>query len=95
MLAYGVPAATWIRALGKRMLKFDFKGYSYELAKKGGTPRAGFGAAIGEGSEDWPEVLRALADVGYSGWFTAEVKSGDEAWLADVSRQMDKILALV
>ena len=28
MIKYGVPAADWIRKLGKRMLKFDFKGYS-------------------------------------------------------------------
>lgn len=27
MLKYRVPAATWIRKLGRRMLKFDFKGY--------------------------------------------------------------------
>ena len=30
MLKYGVPAATWIRKLGKRMVKFDFKGYHGE-----------------------------------------------------------------
>src|SRR5204863_7383623 len=28
MVKYGVPPAAWIRALGPRMLKFDFKGYS-------------------------------------------------------------------
>ena len=28
MIKYGVPPADWIRKLGKRMLKFDFKGYS-------------------------------------------------------------------
>lgn len=28
MIKYGVPPAEWIRKLGKRMLKFDFKGYS-------------------------------------------------------------------
>ena len=27
MIKYGVPPADWIRKLGKRMLKFDFKGY--------------------------------------------------------------------
>ncbi len=58
MLKYGVPAATWIRTLGKRMIKFDFKGYSH---KNKWVP-------IGEGDEDWPEVLKALDDVGYHGW---------------------------
>lgn len=93
MLRYGVPAATWIRKLGKRMLKLDFKGYSKAKAKPG-DPGAGFGVGIGEGDEDWPEVLKACAEVGYDGWATAEVQGGDEKWLADVSERMDKILQL-
>jgi hexulose-6-phosphate isomerase len=80
MIKYGVPPAQWIRMLGKRMLKFDFKGYHL---KNGWVE-------IGEGSEDWPEVLKALAEVGYNGWATAEVMGGDEAWLRDVSRRMDQ-----
>ena len=49
---------------------------------------------IGEGSEDWPAVRKALADVGYTGWATAEVAGGDEKWLAEVSERMDKVLGL-
>jgi L-ribulose-5-phosphate 3-epimerase len=93
MLRYGVPAATWIRKLGKRMLKFDFKGYSKAKATPQ-NPGAGFGVGIGEGDEDWPEVLKACAEVGYNTWATAEVKGGDEKWLRDVSERMDKILEL-
>ena len=69
MIKYGVPPAEWIRKLGKRMLEFDFKAYS-----KSGK---GFSVPIGEGDEDWPEVLKALAEVGYGGWATAEVGRGD------------------
>jgi L-ribulose-5-phosphate 3-epimerase len=78
MVKYGVPPAQWIRMLGKRMLKFDFKGYHLQ---KGWVD-------IGEGSEDWPEVLKALAEVGYNGWATAEVKGGGEAELKEVYRRM-------
>ena len=80
MLKYGVPAAEWIRKLGHRMLKFDFKGYSH---KKQWVP-------IGEGDEDWPEVMKALAEVKYNGWATAEVRGGDEKELRDISERMDK-----
>ena len=84
MIKYGVPPADWIRKLGKRMLKFDFKGYSNSKQW----------VAIGEGDENWPEILKALAEVGYNGWATAEVGSGGEEWLKKVSAQMDKVLGL-
>jgi hexulose-6-phosphate isomerase len=93
MLRYGVPAATWIRKLGKRMLKFDFKGYSQAKATPK-DPYVGFKVGIGEGDENWPEVLKACAEVGYTGWATAEVGGGDEKWLKDVSERMDRILEL-
>jgi hexulose-6-phosphate isomerase len=93
MIRYGVPSATWIRKLGKRMLKLDFKGYSKAKATPGNAG-AGFGVGIGEGDEDWPEILKACAEVGYNSWATAEVRGGDEKWLADVSARMDKILQL-
>jgi L-ribulose-5-phosphate 3-epimerase len=85
MIKYGVPPADWIRKLGKRMLKFDFKGYS--KAK-------GFDVDIGEGDENWPEIIKALGEIGYDGWATAEVKEGDEKYLRDVSARMDKVLEL-
>ncbi len=84
MLKYKVPAATWIRKLGHRMLKFDFKGYSFE--KKW--------VDIGDGDENWPEVLKALREIGYRGWATSEVKGGGEAELKDVAQRMDRVLEL-
>ena len=94
MLKYGVPAETWIRKLGKRLLKFDFKAYSLDKAKKTGNEWDGFKVEIGEGSENWPEVLKALAEIGYNGWATAEVGGGGEKHLADISARMDKVLGL-
>jgi hexulose-6-phosphate isomerase len=82
MIKYGVPSADWIRALGPRLQKFDFKGYS----KTKGWVK------IGEGDEDWPEVLKALGEIGYDGWATSEVESGGREHLLDVKKRMDAVL---
>ena len=84
MIKYGVPSADWIRQLGKRVLKFDFKGYS----------KAKGWVNIGEGDENWPDIIKALGEVGYDGWATAEVKTGDEAYLKDVAERMNRVLEL-
>ena len=90
MVKYGVQPADWIRKLGKRMLKFDFKGFNNDLFKAG---KNGW-VDIGEGTEDWPEVLKALAEIKFTGWATAEVGSGDEKFLKGVGDKMDKVLGL-
>lgn len=82
MIKYGVKSGDWIRALGKRMLKLDFKGYS----------KANGWVKIGEGDEDWPDVLKACEEVGYTGWATAEVAGGGEAELREVYERMVKVL---
>ena len=57
--------------------------------------RKGFQGGIGEGDCDWPEVRKALADIGYtSGWATAEVKGGGRERLADIAQRMDRVLNL-
>lgn len=84
MVKYGVPPATWIRQLGKRMLKFDFKGYSHERQW----------VPIGEGDEDWPEILKALNEIGYEGWATSEVAGGGQKELAEIAERMNRVLGL-
>jgi len=82
MVKYGVPSADWIRKLGKRMLKFDFKGYS----------KSKQWVDIGQGDEGWPEILKALAEIGYNGWATSEVGGGGEDHLKKVYDQMKTVL---
>jgi L-ribulose-5-phosphate 3-epimerase len=84
MIRHGVSSAEWIRRLGKMMVKFDFKGFSKE---KGRVP-------IGEGDEDWPEVLEALGEIGYDGWATSEVSGGGESELADIAARMKRVLGV-
>jgi hexulose-6-phosphate isomerase len=91
VVRYGWPEH-WIRTLGKRVRKLDIKEYSRQLQHSKG-PRAGFGVKLGEGDCDWPAVLKALADIGYKGWATAEVAGGDAERLREISERMDRIFS--
>jgi hexulose-6-phosphate isomerase len=90
MVKYGVKSGDWIRKLGKRMVKFDFKGFSLTKFKEGKDPWVG----IGEGDEDWPDVVKALGEIGYDGWATAEVGTGGREFLKDVAERMNRVLQL-
>ena len=46
-----------------------------------------------EGGLDWKAIHQALADIGYKGTATVELKGGNEAYLRDVSQRFDQILA--
>jgi hexulose-6-phosphate isomerase len=93
MLRYGVPSATWIRKLGKRMLKFDLKGFDYRrYANK--ERKQNPWVAIGEGTEDWPEIVKALGEVGYRDFATAEVSGGGEKELKDILERMRRIFTV-
>ncbi len=81
----------WILALGHRIKKLDIKEYSRKLQNTKG-PGAGFQSKLGEGDCDWPTVVKALKEIGYSGWATAEVSGGGKERLKDIADRMDKIL---
>jgi hexulose-6-phosphate isomerase len=70
--------------LDKLSVKFDFKGFSKE---KGRVP-------IGEGNEDWREVLKAVGEIGYDGWATSEISGGGESVLADIAARMKRVLGV-
>lgn len=90
MLRYGIPSATWIRKLGKRMLKFDLKGFDYRRYEKKQNPWV----AIGEGTEEWPEIVKALDEVGYRDFATAEVAGGGEKELKDILDRMRRVFTV-
>jgi len=83
----------WIRILGRRIGKLDVKEYSRAKQKDEGLWK-GFQVELGEGDCDWPAVRRALADIRYDGWATAEVPGGGRERLRDIARRMDHVLGL-
>ncbi len=83
IVMYGYPQE-WIRALGKRIAKFHLKDFD--------TKTRNF-VALREGSIDWKEVRKAIGDIGYNGYLTVELNGGDAAYLKEVSKRVDKILA--
>ena len=84
VVLYGYPQ-DWIRTLGRRIVELhlkDFKrledGYKW--------------VNLGDGDINWPEVRKALAEIGYSGAATTELEGGDEAYLRDVSKRVDRLV---
>ncbi|HWA98028.1 MAG TPA: sugar phosphate isomerase/epimerase family protein [Pirellulales bacterium] len=91
VVRYGWPEQ-WIRTLGKRIVKLDIKEYSRKIADEEGV-RKGFRAELLEGDCDWPAVMKALGEIGYTGWGAAEVPGGGEDRLREISVRMDRIFA--
>jgi L-ribulose-5-phosphate 3-epimerase len=91
ILRYGWPEQ-WIRILGKRIYKLDIKEYSLKKMRDEGVWK-GFDVELLEGDCDWPEVMKALREIGYTGWGAAEVKGGGRERLEQLSRLMDRINA--
>lgn len=86
---YG-DVAEWIRGLGSRIVKLDIKGYSIARGRAAGKWN-GF-VDIADGDVDWKSVRKALREVGFAGWVSAEVAGGDVHRLKGVLDQMKKAL---
>jgi hexulose-6-phosphate isomerase len=83
---YGQPGE-WLRAFGPRAVKFDVKGFSRAKDK--------FVEITGPDDDlPWDQVRRAIADLGWTGWTTAEVGGGDVKRLKVVREQMEKAFGL-
>ncbi|MGH9832780.1 MAG: TIM barrel protein [Blastocatellia bacterium] len=83
IVMYGFPQE-WIRALNKRIVKFHLKDFDTKTRQF---------VPLREGSIDWKEVRKAIGEIGFSGYLTVELPGGDEAYLREVSRRVDLILA--
>ncbi len=78
----------WIRTLGKRLCRVHIKRFEPGTDHPKFDPKDRRTQGI-----DWPDVRKALTEVAYSGWITAEVRSGDENYVKEVSARMDRIFS--
>lgn len=80
----GAPA--WIRRLGyQRIIKIDVKDHKHETERN---------CALFEGDVKWADVRKALSEINYQGWCTAEVPGGDLEQLKGVAQRMNKALGI-
>lgn len=84
VVLYGYPQ-DWIRTLGPRIFKVHLKDF-----KRGKDNYAWVN--LGDGDIDWAAVREAFAAIGYAGSAVVELPAGDEAYLRDVSKRVDRLL---
>lgn len=84
VMLYGYPQ-DWIRTLNQRIAKIHLKDFK---RKHDGYAWVN----LGDGDVDWAAVRDALSEIGYSGSAIVELEPGDEAYLRDVSRRVDRLL---
>ncbi|HKD38071.1 MAG TPA: sugar phosphate isomerase/epimerase family protein [Pirellulales bacterium] len=83
---YLIPPEQWIRTLGKLVIKCHVKDYKLTSDGHGGS-----WPSLREGSVNWPEVRKALDEIGYTGWGTIEAPGPIS--LAEQNRRFDLIVA--
>lgn len=79
------PPQNWVRTLGSLIAKCHVKDFKLNPDGRGGKF-----INIREGSVDWPEVRKALDEVGYNGWMSIETSSCSDE---EHSRRLDLIFA--
>ena len=96
----------WIRILGRRIKRIHLKDFKWrfvdDVNKVPGFRGFARGQAwgtmaafcdLGAGDVDWPQVIKAIREVGYSGPLTAEMLPPTPGVVERTSRDMDLILA--
>ncbi len=91
IMVYGWPEQ-WIKILGKRIARVHIKEFDMEAANTKGK-RAGFNVDLGEGTVNWPAVMKALDEIGYNSWLTLEQRGGGTIeGLKDLVERTKKII---
>jgi hexulose-6-phosphate isomerase len=81
---YAAPQ-DWIRTMGKLIAKCHVKDFKLNPDGHGGNF-----CNIRDGSVNWPEVRKALDEVGYNGWLTIE---GGDLSVQEHGKRLDLIVA--
>lgn len=87
---FGFPQ-DWIRTLGQRIVKVHFKDFKFQqdpTIKK----RVPEFVKLRQGELNWPEIMKALDEVGYKDAVTIEIGGGDLAFFQEASKSVDMIL---
>jgi hexulose-6-phosphate isomerase len=87
VLPFGYPQ-DWIRTLGPRIRRIHFKDFKRDVGNVNGF------CDLTEGDVPWPQVMKALKDIGYNGPVTAEMMPYRPTLLDLTSKAMDWILSL-
>jgi hexulose-6-phosphate isomerase len=88
----GPAAERWIQVIGKRIFRIHIKDYSAKPFEQG-NPRP----KLLDGDTNWPAVMKALDDIGYTGWAISEQpgnQAADVESARDMVQRMDRIFAL-
>src|SRR5260370_7903982 len=75
----------WIRTLGKSIAKVHLKDFK---RKENGYEWVN----LGDGDVEWEAVREAFREIGYAGSAITELAAGDEAYLRDASRRVDRLV---
>lgn len=89
MIPYGYPEQ-WLRILGKRVAGIHFKDFRVDVGNINGF------VDLLEGDVNWPEVMKAINEIGYNGAVVAEMiplyRHYPEVRIANTSNAMNAIL---
>lgn len=84
MILFGY-AQDWVRTVGKRIARIHLKDFKREGSQW---------TNLLDGDVNWPQVRKALAEIGYRSYMTTELGGGDEAYLTDLAGRIDKMIAM-